>query len=141
MSSSILYQRKFLPLFVTQFFGAFNDNVYKNTVVLLLNFGAAAKVANEAETGLLTNLAAGLLILPFFLFSPIAGQLADKYDKADLLKVVKFAEIIVMLIAALGFYFDSMPMLMFCIFLMGSQSAFLAQLNTVFYRSISRRRN
>src|SRR3546814_7011490 len=89
----ILKSRRFLPLFVTQFLGAFNDNLYKNALVILILFRLAAD-AGQGEV--LVAVAGGLFVLPFFLFSATAGQLADKYDKARLIRVVKAAEIVVM---------------------------------------------
>src|SRR6187549_1038676 len=94
-------QRRFLPFFAAQALGAFNDNVYKNVLVILATYQAASFTRLEPE--LLTNLAGGLFILPFVLFSGLAGQLADRYDKTLVLKVVKAAEIVIMTIAALGF--------------------------------------
>src|SRR5688572_30046095 len=92
----LLTTKRFGPLFATQFLGAFNDNLFKNTLVILFAF----KAATEAESGLVTNLAAGLFILPFFLFSAAAGQLADKLDKARIMRAVKAAEIGIMLLGA-----------------------------------------
>src|SRR3546814_3894741 len=85
----ILKIRRFLPLFVTQFLGAFNDNLYKNALVILILFRLAAD-AGQGEV--LVAVAGGLFVLPFFLFSATAGQLADKYDKARMIRVVKAAE-------------------------------------------------
>lgn len=76
----LLRERRFLPFFLTQFLGAFNDNVYKNALVVLITFQAARLGADSP--GVLVNLAAGVFILPFFLFSATAGQLADKYEKS-----------------------------------------------------------
>src|SRR5215216_2139454 len=82
----LLGQRRFLPFFGAQALGAFNDNVYKNVLVILATYQAASYTSLPPE--LLTNVAAGLFILPFVLFSGLAGQLADRYDKARVLKVV-----------------------------------------------------
>src|SRR5688572_19707786 len=86
----LLRQRRFAPFFGTQFLGAFNDNFYKNALVILLTFHAAAMTT--LEPGTLVNLCAGLFILPFFLFSATAGQIADKYDKAAIMRWVKIME-------------------------------------------------
>ena len=83
----LLGTRRFLPFFVTQFFGALNDNLFKNAMVLLLTFQAAQ--SSSLSTGVLVNLAAGIFILPFFLFSATAGQLADKYERSRLIRLVK----------------------------------------------------
>ncbi len=120
MSSRLLASRRFLPLFVTQFLGAFNDNLYKNALVVLLTFQAAQWTT--LSVGVLANLAAGLFILPFFLFSATAGQLADKYDKARLTRLVKLLEIGIMLVAGAGFYFHSLAWLLGALFMLGLQS-------------------
>lgn len=119
---SLLGQRRFAPYFFTQLLGAFNDNVFKNALVALIAFSA---VANAGEnSGLLVNLAAGIFILPFFLFSAIAGQIADKYEKAWLIRRIKTAEVVIMLLGALAFYMQSVPLLIAILFLMGCQSTF-----------------
>ncbi|MDB4109026.1 hypothetical protein N9558_01310, partial [Porticoccaceae bacterium] len=88
-------QRRFLPFFVTQFLGALNDNLFKNALLVIVVSSAVAGA--DSSTNFTTNLAAGLFILPYFLFSTTAGQLADRYDKAMLIRRIKFAEIILML--------------------------------------------
>jgi len=108
-SLRLLNKRRFLPLFVTQFLGALNDNVLKNALVVLLTFQAASWTALRPE--LLANLAAGIFILPFFLFSATAGQLADKYDKARLARLVKLLEIVIVLIAGVGFAMRNIELL------------------------------
>ncbi|KOR31245.1 2-acyl-glycerophospho-ethanolamine acyltransferase [Achromatium sp. WMS2] len=118
----MLTTRRFLPLMLTQFLGAFNDNLFKNSLVILITYVMAARYALEASV--LVPLAGAILILPFFIFSATAGQLADKYDKALLSRWIKFAEIILMLAAALGFYLDNLYFLLTVLFLMGTQSAF-----------------
>ncbi len=116
----LLKQRRFLPFFMTQFLGAFNDNLFKNALILLVTFHFAASV----DIHLLVNISAGLFILPFFLFSATAGQLADKFDKALLMRHVKTAEIVIMLVGALGIYLQNVPLLLSVLFLMGTQSTF-----------------
>ena len=118
--SRLLGSRRFLPLFLTQFLGAFNDNVFKNALVVLLTFQAASWTS--LAPGILANLAAGLFILPFFLFSATAGQLADKYDKARLARLVKLLEIAIMVVAGLGFWLTSLTWLFAALFLLGLQS-------------------
>ena len=117
----LLRERRFLPFFLTQFLGAFNDNVYKNALVVLITFQAAHLGADSP--GVLVNLAAGVFILPFFLFSATAGQLADKYEKSRLIRATKLLEIAVMALAVLGFAQMSLPLLLGVLFLMGTQSA------------------
>ncbi|KAB2928825.1 MAG: MFS transporter [Dechloromonas sp.] len=117
---ALLREKRFAPLFGTQFLGAFNDNLYKNALVVLLTFQAAQWTTLAPEV--LANLAAGLFILPFFLFSATAGQLADKYDKAWLARLSKVLEVIIMGIAAAGFWLHSLGWLLAALFLLGLQS-------------------
>jgi acyl-[acyl-carrier-protein]-phospholipid O-acyltransferase/long-chain-fatty-acid--[acyl-carrier-protein] ligase len=118
----ILKSRRFLPLFVTQFLGAFNDNVFKNALVMLITYKAASEAGGNAQ--LLVTLAAGLFILPYLLFSATAGQLADKYDRAAIARIVKIAEIALMAVAAAGFYTHSVYLLLGVLFCMGVHSTF-----------------
>ena len=117
---ALLRSRRFGPFFGTQFLGAFNDNLYKNALVVLLTFQATQWTAMKPE--LLANLAAGIFILPFFLFSATAGQLADKYDKARLARLVKVLEIVIMVVAGAGFWLHNLSILLFALFLLGLQS-------------------
>lgn len=118
--SHLLGERRFQPLFVTQFLGALNDNVLKNALVVLLTFQAASWTTLKPE--LLANIAAGIFILPFFLFSATAGQLADKIDKARLARLVKLLEIGIVLIAGTGFFMHSLEVLMVSLFFLGLHS-------------------
>ena len=118
---ALLKRCRFLSLFITQFFGAFNDNVYKNFLLMLIAFSV---VMSAEERSLLINLAAGLFILPFVLFSFIAGQLADKYDKARLVRCTKLAEVFIMILSVPFILFESYWVLIILLFLMGAQSAF-----------------
>lgn len=113
---------RFLPFFLTQASGAFNDNVFKNALMLLLAFTAAG--ALPWDTDLTMNLAAGLFILPFLLFSASAGALADAMCKTRLIRALKLLEIGLMLLAAIAFYFQQYLLLLALLFLMGAQSAF-----------------
>lgn len=121
---ALLRQRRFLPFFLTQFGGACNDNLFKNSLLVLLVSGAVA--GERVDT--LVNLAAGLFILPFFLFSPLAGQLADKYDKARMIRWIKLAEIMIMVLAALAFQVRAWGPLLALLFAMGTHSAFFGPL-------------
>src|SRR4051812_5047839 len=116
----LLRERRFLPFFCAQFLGAFNDNVYKNALIIMLAFHAAALTTMSA--GILVNLCAGLFILPFFLFSATAGQIADKYDKARIIRYVKLFEIGIMMIGAIGFLQTNLALLITALFLMGLHS-------------------
>ena len=114
----LLADRRFAGLFWTQFLGAFNDNLFKNALVLLILYRLAG-----ASGPLLVTAAAGVFILPFFLFSAQAGVLADGMDKGRLARLTKSAEIGIMATGALGFALGSMPLLLVVLFLMGAQSA------------------
>ena len=118
----LLKTRRFLPLFITQFLGAFNDNVYKNALVILITYVVAEKAGLNSQ--IMVTAAAGIFILPFFLFSATAGQLADKYEKAFLVRIIKLVEIVLMIGATVGFYMESVWVLMTILFLMGTQSTF-----------------
>jgi len=115
----LMQSRKFAPLFWTQFFAAFNDNFLKNTLVLLI----LATVATKEEQGALTVLAGAIFMLPFLLLSALGGQLADRFDKAYLAKLLKAAEIGVAVFAAIGLLFSSIWLLMFALFLFGVGSS------------------
>ena len=117
---TLMKERRFLPFFITQFLGAFNDNVLKNALIILIAFQAAA--SDPARANLLINLCAGLFVLPFFLFSATAGQLSDKYEKSRYIRWVKLLEIIIMIGAAVGFLLDNVPLLMAMLFMMGFHS-------------------
>lgn len=120
--TSLLGQKRFLPYFITQFFGAFNDNIFKNVLLLFVAFAGVG--ALPISSNLFINIAAGLFILPFFLFSASAGVLADKYEKSWFIRKVKLAEIGIMCLGAIGFITESYVILLILLFLMGTQSAF-----------------
>jgi len=118
---NLLRQRRFAPFFATQALGAFNDNIFKNALVILVTFGIAG-LATE-QINFYVNLAAGLFILPFFLFSATAGQLAEKYEKARLIRGIKLLEVAIMSLGALGLWLGSIPLLLGVLFLLGFQAA------------------
>lgn len=118
----LLSQKRFLPFFITQFFGAFNDNVFKNALIILIAFQGSQFIKTDAD--LLINVAAALFILPFFLFSATAGQWIDKYEKSKSIRVIKLVEVVIMSIAAFAFVQGYIVMLISLLFLMGTQSAF-----------------
>lgn len=118
----LLRTRRFAPLFFTQLLGALNDNLFKSALIVTLTVGAAAQ--GDLSVDALVNLASALLIAPFFLFSSAAGQLADRLDKARLVRWLKLTELGVMGLAVIGFYLGSLPLLLGTLFLMGTQSAF-----------------
>ncbi len=119
--------RRFAPLFGTQFLGAFNDNLFKTALFVSVSFYGLGH--NEwLPANQILNLGALLFILPYFLFSAVSGELSTKYDKADLARVVKILEVLIMLAAAYGFYIQSAPLLFLCLFLMGSHSTLFGPL-------------
>lgn len=113
--------RRFAPLFCTQFLGAFNDNLFKTTLFVLISFYGLGK-NDWLPAAQLLNLGALLFILPYFLFSALAGQLASRYNKAKIAQATKIMEIMIMALAGVGFYIQSAPLLLFCLFMMGTQS-------------------
>lgn len=117
--AGLLASRRFGPLFGTQFLGAFNDNLLKQALVTLVTFRLAGQNAS-----MVNNVAAALFILPFFLFSPLAGQLADRWPKPRVAQLVKVTEVLIMLVAGLGFWQSSVPVLLFALGCMGVHSAF-----------------
>ncbi len=121
----LLRQRRFAPLFFTQFFGAFNDNLFRNAMTLMFVYGGLV-AADSVNT--FVNAAAGLFILPFFLFSALAGQLADKYEKSRLIRIIKVCEILIALLGALAVYSQNVPFMLTVLFLLGTQSAFFGPL-------------
>lgn len=117
----LLFTRRFLPLFLTQFFGAFNDNAFKLAVLTLITFQL---VGSEDVAESYQALGAATFILPFFLFSATAGQLADKYDKANLSILIKFIEVLLMLVGAVGMFTHHISLMMITILGMGIHSTF-----------------
>lgn len=115
---ALLRQRRFLPYFTVQALGAFNDNVYRQSIIALLFFLGVS----GSERTLYTNLAPALFILPYFLFSAIAGQIAEKVEKQKLIVITTTMEIVIMSVAAAGFLLESMPVLLVALFLTGTQS-------------------
>lgn len=118
----LLASRRFLPLFITQFLGAFNDNLFKNSLIILIIYKIHTIPNYNPQT--LVTIAAGLFILPFFLFSALAGQIADKYNRAKITQIIKFFEIIIMLLASLGFITQNIPYLIAVLFACGVHSTF-----------------
>ncbi len=114
--------RRFNAMFFTQFLGAFNDNIFKQALILVLTYTAASQLGMEVS--ILNNLAAMLFILPYFLFSALAGQIADKFEKSKLTQFIKLLELVIMAIAAVGFVFEWYALLFVALFLMGTHSTF-----------------
>lgn len=118
----LIISKRFLPLFITQFLGAFNDNMLKNSLVILITYTIAIDSGQNAQV--LVTIAAGLFILPFFIFSALAGQLADKYNRKTIAKIVKLFEILIMILASLGFIMGNIWFLIAVLFASGVHSAF-----------------
>ncbi|MDH4654395.1 MULTISPECIES: MFS transporter [unclassified Pseudomonas] len=116
---ALLGTRRFLPFFVTQLLGAFNDNIFKQSLILAILY----KLAISGDKSVFTNLCALLFILPFFLFSALGGQFGEKFAKDALIRAIKLAEVAIMAVGALGFFFDSLPLLFLALFAMGTHSA------------------
>jgi 1-acyl-sn-glycerol-3-phosphate acyltransferase len=117
---SLLGQRRFAPFFLTQLLGAFNDNIFRNGLIILITFQGVKVLGMNASQ--IANVAGALFILPFFLFSAAAGQLADKYEKSRLIRLIKLVEIGLMILAAFAFINKSYVALLAVLFLMGCQS-------------------
>jgi len=129
-TTHLLRSRRFLPLFVTQLLGAFNDNLYKNAMVLFVVYSIYNSQEAEAQ---FSAIASGLFILPFFILSALAGQLADMRDKAAIIRIVKFCEILIMIVGGAGLYLAwqggamasfSIPLMLAALFAMGVHSTF-----------------
>ena len=117
----LLTQKRFAPFFFTQFLGAFNDNIFRNGLIILLTFKGIEVLGLNASQ--IANVAGALFILPYFLFSAIAGQIADKYEKSVLIKSTKLLEIILMLTATFVLLTKNYSFLLIILFLMGFQSS------------------
>lgn len=116
----LLTQQRFRPFFFTQFLGAFNDNVFKTALITLVAFHTVS--LSSIDGGTLTTLLPGVFILPFFLFSATAGQIADKFEKSSIIRLVKLFEIAIMLFASSGFYLHNIWLLSAALFMMGMHS-------------------
>jgi acyl-[acyl-carrier-protein]-phospholipid O-acyltransferase/long-chain-fatty-acid--[acyl-carrier-protein] ligase len=125
-TTALLRARRFLPLFVAQFAGALNDNVFRSALVILATFRLADSSGWNPQ--LVATAAGGIFILPFFLLSATAGRLADRFDKAMLIRVVKASEIVLVALAGWGFLRGSLSTLMAVLFLLGLHSTFLGPL-------------
>jgi len=116
---ALLGTRRFLPFFITQLLGAFNDNIFKQSLILAILF----KLSVSADRDLLVNLCALLFILPFFLFSALGGQFGEKFAKDALIRAIKLAEVVIMLVGAGGFLLDNLYLMLAALFAMGTHSA------------------
>jgi MFS family permease len=117
----LLRARRFVPLFATQFLGAFNDSLFKQAVVLFVTYQLYSNPAKEFQ---FSAIAQALFILPFFLFSALSGQLADDHDKAKLIRIIKLAEIGIMILGGAGIMLANIPLMLAAVCLMGVHSTF-----------------
>ena len=122
MEKPLISDKRFWPMFWTQFLGAFNDNLFKNALVILITFQSYS--IGGIAVPQMVALCGGIFILPFFLFSALAGQLADRYSKSRLIFWIKVWEILVMFIGTFGFVYKNLPILLTTLFMMGMQSSF-----------------
>jgi MFS family permease len=122
MSLSLMTKRRFLPLFVTQFLNAFNDNFFKMAMVVLITYTILQ--GGETEEAYYNAFAGAIFILPFFLLSAVSGQLADSIDKTRVIRMVKSAEIGIMLVGACGIWLHNIPLMFLALFAMGVHSTF-----------------
>ncbi|MFT0867955.1 MFS transporter [Pseudomonas sp. CAM1A] len=116
---TLLGKRRFLPFFITQSLGAFNDNLFKQSLILAILY----KLSLEGDRSIWVNLCALLFILPFFLFSALAGQFGEKFAKDRLIRAIKLAEIVIMAIGATGFVTHHLELMLVALFAMGTHSA------------------
>lgn len=125
---ALFTKKRYGPFFLTMFLGAFNDNLFRSALLMLVGFYAATVLGENPAIGKdqVTTLSVVLFMLPYFFFSAIAGQLADKFDKTFLVRCTKLFELFVMCCAALAFYSLNIYLLLFLLFLMGTQSAFFS---------------
>ncbi|MGZ3722703.1 MAG: MFS transporter [Bdellovibrionales bacterium] len=114
--------KKFWPLFWTQFLGALNDNVLKNAMVIMITYKGLSVAGLDSPS--IVALSGGIFILPFFLFSLVAGQIADKHEKSQLVRFVKVWELMITMISSAGFYFHNVGLLLGALFMMGMHSTF-----------------
>ena len=122
----LLSKQQFLPLFITQALGAFNDNLFKNSLVILVTFSLGHQTSMDPRQ--LVALAGGLFILPFFLFSATAGSIADGYEKSILIRYIKLAEIFISALAIFALFKQDITFLLAVLFFLGAQSAFFGPL-------------
>ena len=121
MAKSLWKGMRFVPLLIVQFFGALNDNLFKTALLTFVTFKMGA---NEHVAGIYSNIIAGVFILPYFLFSALAGLIADKYNRSFLVRILKGTELLLMLGAGVVFVTKSVPLLVIILFFMGTQSTF-----------------
>lgn len=125
-TSHLFKTRRFVPLFIAQFFGAFNNNAFRNALLIWMTYSSIKNSAQHAS--IMVTVAAALFVLPFFLFSATAGQLADKCPKAKLTQKIRLFDVVLMLTVVIGFLIQSSGFLLFVLFLTGTQATFFGPL-------------
>lgn len=128
LAASLMGQRRYLPMWIGQVFGAFNDNLFRWSLVVLATFQGLTVF--DLPPDQMTPIAATIFTLPIFLFSAVAGQVADRFDRTKIMRVLKFAEIWLMLAAGIGFVLNQPFILLFVLFMMGVQTAFFIPART-----------
>ena len=128
---ALFTQRRFLPFFGTQLMNALNDNIYKNALILLFTMQALS--GDQVQASTLINICAGVLMLPFILFSGYAGQFSDKYDKSVVIRYVKFFEVCIIIVGTVGLYLNNNFILISALFLLGMQTTFLSPIKYSFF--------
>ncbi|MCP2670451.1 MFS transporter [Maricaulaceae bacterium EIL42A08] len=128
LSAQLMGQRRYVPIWAAQVLGAFNDNLFRFSLVMLATYSGMTVLDLPREQ--MTPIAATVFTLPIFLFSAVAGQVADRYDRMKIMRVMKFAEIFLMMAAAVGFLLNAPWVLLGVLFLMGVQTAFFIPART-----------
>ena len=128
LAVSLMGQRRYVPMWVAQVFGAFNDNLFRWSLVTLATFSGLTVMDMPPDQ--MTPIAATIFTLPIFLFSAVAGQVADRFDRMKIMRVLKFVEIFLMIAAAIGFILQLPYVLLFVLFMMGVQTAFFVPART-----------
>jgi acyl-[acyl-carrier-protein]-phospholipid O-acyltransferase / long-chain-fatty-acid--[acyl-carrier-protein] ligase len=124
--TKIMLMKRFSALFVTQFLTSFNDNFFKNAIVALLTFGLVTKGYDDSTKQNMVIFAGMCFVLPYFIFSALAGKLADKYDRISQVRIIKIAEILILALGGYGFIIESIPLMFAMLFLMGTHSTFFS---------------
>lgn len=122
----IMGMKRFGALFLTQFLTSFNDNFFKNAIVALLTFGLASQAYDDNTKQNMVIFAGMCFVIPYFLFSALAGKLADKYDRLYLVRIIKLSEIVILLTGGYAFIIESVPLMLSMLFLMGAHSTFFS---------------
>lgn len=123
---SLFTKKRFLPIFLAQFLGAFNDNLIRSGLVVLITYADSKGITLSLPAEVLVTICSALLVIPFLIFSSIAGPMADKYEKGRLVTYTKLAEVLIMAVAAYGFSTQDVHLLMVMLFISGTHSTFFS---------------